>query len=97
MLKSILDVLEKVEDLCALFEVDHKDLSRLQNEVAEEMRPAFVEAENIELEARQPAKSTNKAPIQTKSRKLFKQKPTKIVKVLKSVQNILWPSCYQIM
>lgn len=87
--------MEKVEDLCALFEVDHKDLSRLQGEVAEEMRPAFVEAENIELEARQPAKSTKKAPIQTKSRKLFKQKPTQIVKVLKSVKDILWLSYYQ--
>jgi hypothetical protein len=81
VLKSILDLLAKVEDSCALFEVDHKDLSRLESVVAEELRPAFVEAENIELQSRQPAKST-KAPIQTKACKMVKRKPLKIDKVL---------------
>jgi hypothetical protein len=81
VLKSILDLLAKVEDSCALYEVDHKDLTRLENVVAEELRPAFVEAENIELQSRQPAKPT-KALIQTKARKMVKRKPVKIVKVL---------------
>lgn len=74
MLKSTLDLLAKVDDSCALFEVDHKDLSKLQTLLAEEMRPAFVEAESVELESQQPAKST-KAPIQTKARKMVRQKP----------------------
>jgi hypothetical protein len=80
VLKSILDLLAKVEDPCALYDVDHKDLSRLENVVAEELRPAFVEAENIELQSRQPAKPT-KALIQTKPSKMVKRKPMKIVKV----------------